>query len=167
MAVTADIISATEQGLIGDGLTLNIGTIEGGSAGNIVSDLCRCTGEVRGADHDEAERTVRELEERIATVCEAAGAGYTFGSRVMIRAYRTPEDDRSCETFIKACRSLGLEGRLVSTRGGSDNNVFAQNGIRGIVVASGMENTHTTSEYIRISDIECGCRLVAELIRLS
>lgn len=166
IAVAAEIIADTPQGLIGEGLTLNIGTIEGGSASNILPDSCRCTGEVRGGDHDAACRVVEQLGERIAEKCESAGAEYTFSSEVMIRAYDTPETDRACVVFKTACSNLGLKGELVDTRGGSDNNIFAEHGIRGVVIACGMENTHTVKEYIPIIEFEKGAGLVAEILRL-
>lgn len=166
IAVAAGIIAETRQGLLGQGLTLNIGTISGGTASNIVPDSCRCTGEVRGSDHDAACMAVKQLEERIARKCESAGAKHTFSSEVMIRAYETAEDDRSCVVFKEACRNLGLNGELVATRGGSDNNIFAEHGIRGIVLSCGMENTHSVNEYIRISDMEKCVRLISEIIQI-
>lgn len=166
IAAAAAIITDTPQGLIGEGLTLNIGTIEGGSVSNIVPDSCRCTGEVRGGDHEAACRVVEQLNERIAEKCESAGAKYTFSSEIMIRAYETPEEDRSCVVFKTACSNLGLKGELVDTRGGSDNNIFAEHGIRGVVISCGMENTHTVNEYIPIIEFEKGAGLIAEILRL-
>ena len=167
IAVAADIIAATGQGLIEEGLTLNIGTISGGTASNIVSDSCRCTGEVRGSDHSAACLAVKQLAERADEKCGNAGAQYTFKSEVMIRAYETAESDRSCAVFQRACKELGLEGGLVATRGGSDNNIFAERGIKGIVLSCGMENTHTVNEYIPIEDLEKGAELIAEIIKIS
>lgn len=167
IAVAAGIIADTRQGLLEQGLTLNIGTINGGTATNIVSDSCKCTGEVRGSDHAAACLTVEQLEERIRAKCGSAGAKYSFSSQIMIRAYETAETDRSCAVFRSACDNLGFTGELVATRGGSDNNVFAEHGIRGIVVACGMENTHTVNEYIPVDELEKGSGLIAELLRIS
>ena len=167
IAVAADIIADTGQGLLEEGLTLNIGTISGGTAPNIVSDSCRCTGEVRGSDHSAACLAVKRLAERADEKCGNAGAQYTFKNEVMIRAYETAESDRSCAVFRRACRELGLEGGLVATKGGSDNNIFAERGIKGIVLSCGMENTHTVNEYIPIRDLEKGAELIAKIIKIS
>ena len=134
IAAAAAIIADTRQGLLAEGLTLNIGTINGGTASNIVPDSCRCTGEVRGSDHDAACMAVKQLAERVAEKCDSAGAKYTFDSEVMIRAYETAETDRLCAVFRSACSNLGLAGEIVSTRGGSDNNIFAEHDIRGIMI---------------------------------
>lgn len=165
IAIASDIISDTKQGLVSDGVTLNIGTIKGGSVSNIVSETCVCTGEVRGNDHDEACRVLGELRERVEQKAAAAGAQQTFNSEVMIKAYRTAEAEDVCVTFANACRKMGLEPEFVSTRGGSDNNVFAQFDIPGIVVGCGMSNTHSTSEYIYLDDLYQGAELVEAIIR--
>lgn len=165
IAIAAEIIAETKQGLVADGLTLNIGTIKGGSVSNIVSETCACTGEVRGNDHDAACRSVNELRERIDKKVKEEGAKYDFTSEVKLRAYRTSEDEDVCVTFEKACREMGIEPEFVSTRGGSDNNVFAQSGLPGIVVGCGMANTHSTAEYIYLDDLCKGAELIEAIIR--
>ncbi|MBE6019185.1 MAG: M20/M25/M40 family metallo-hydrolase [Clostridiales bacterium] len=165
IAIASDIIAETKQGLVSDGLTLNIGTISGGSVSNIVSETCSCTGEVRGSDHDAACRALDELRDRVERKAAAAGASCTFDSEVMIKAYRTDESEDVCGTFLKACRGIGVEPEFVSTRGGSDNNVFALHGIPGIVVGCGMRNTHSTSEYIYLDDLFRGVELVSRIIQ--
>ena len=165
IAIASDIIADTKQGNIEDGLTLNIGTISGGSVSNIVPETCTCTGEVRGNDHEAACRALDELRERVSRKAGEAGAKQTFNSEVMIRAYRTSESEDVCVTFAKACRDSGVEPEFLSTRGGSDNNVFALYGIPGIVVGCGMGNTHTTGEYIYLDDLHKGAVLVERIIR--
>ena len=165
IAIASEIIADTRQGLIADGLTLNIGTIAGGSVSNIVSETCTCTGEVRGSDHNAACKALEELHARIGKKAEEAGARYSWNSQVMIKAYRTSTASGVCETFAKACRSMGIEPEFISTRGGSDNNVFAQNGIPGIVVGIGMANTHSTSEYILLDDLYKGAELAEKIIQ--
>ena len=140
-------------------------TITGGSVSNIVSETCSCTGEVRGNDHEAAIRVLDELHERIACKTREAGATYTFDSEVMIKAYRTSGTEDVCVKFADVCRGMGIEPEFVSTRGGSDNNVFAQYGIPGIVVGCGMANTHSTSEYIYLEDLFRGAELVERIIK--
>ena len=164
IAIASEIIAETRQGLISDGLTLNIGTITGGSASNIVSETCTCTGEIRGQDHEAACRVLDELHDIVSSKSDTAGAGHTFDSEVRIRAYRTSESEDVCVRFSDACRSMGIEPEFVSTRGGSDNNSFAVHGIPGIVVGCGMSNTHTTSEFILLEDLYKGAELVEQII---
>jgi tripeptide aminopeptidase len=50
------------------------------------------------------------------------------------------------------------------TLGGSDNNHFVRNGIRGIVVACGMNEVHTTKEYTTVDQLEKSASLALSLI---
>ena len=167
IAAAAEIISGTPQGQVGNGLTVNIGTIEGGTSLNIVPDKVKFKGEVRSFDHEQAAAAISDLQKLAGEVCSAMGSKFEFSIIFMHYAYETPLEDSSCRTFLRACENLGLKGELVSTRIGSDNNIFALHDIRGIVVASGMINLHTTEEYIEIRDLEMVSRLLAEIIALS
>ncbi|MBQ8151837.1 MAG: M20/M25/M40 family metallo-hydrolase [Firmicutes bacterium] len=165
LEAAAKAIARIRQGRVSEESTLNIGTIEAGRADNIVAENCRCTGEVRSFSHEEALRLVEHVKKTFAEEAEALGAEIRFTHTVRIKAYETNEDARVCRHFRSACRKLGLAGELKFTHGGSDNNIFAQKGIEGIVVANGMYKTHSTTEYELIDDMKTGAELVAALIR--
>ena len=82
----------------------------------------------------------------------------------MIHAYATPEDSPVVRRYLRVCRSLGLETELVTTFGGSDNNVLALHGISGIVAASAMHACHTCSEYTTLREMTQVARIVAGLL---
>lgn len=151
-------------GRVSEEATLNIGTMEAGTADNIVPERCRCTGEVRSFSHGEALALVEKVQHIFQEEAAELGASVSFRQTVRIRAYETPEGGRVCEAFRKACAGLGLAGVIGSTHGGSDNNVFAEKGIEGIVLANGMYETHSTAEYALIDEIADGAELVAALI---
>lgn len=164
IASAAEIIASTKQGRIAEGLTLNIGTIKGGSITNIVSESCVCTGEVRGNDHDATIAALDGLKETVDRICAKNGASYEFSSDIKIHAYSTPEDSDVCRSFAAVCCSMDIEPKFITTRGGSDNNVFALHGLPGIVVGCGSRETHTTSEYIRLEDLYKGAELAEQII---
>lgn len=161
----AEAITRIRQGHISENTTFNVGTIQAGTADNIVADLCTCTGEARGFDHNEAMAQISRAEEIFRQEAEKAGASLGFTHTVHITAYETPEDAPVIQCFRKACDALGLERQVTSTLGGSDNNPFVEHGLSGIVLASGMYNTHTTKEYTYARDLAAGARLVAEIIK--
>ena len=164
IALASKIVAHTRQGRVEEHLVFNVGSIEGGEATNIVSPYCRCKGETRSINHKTAMSAIDKLEYRVSRACGEAGAGYSFERNVMHKAYETPEDSDACRAFKEACETLDLEGNLISTGGGSDNNEFARFGIKGIVLSCGMENVHSTREYVRIKDLEMGSKLVATII---
>ena len=164
IAAAASAVSWIKQGRISENMTLNIGTISGGKADNIVSGECLCTGEARGFDHEEALREVQNVGRIFREEAERAGAELEFDYDVKIRAYEVSEDERVCRRFRNACRRTGLEGELKFTHGGSDNNIFMEKGMTGIVVSCGMYNTHSTAEYASVKDMEDTAELIAALI---
>ena len=70
------------------------------------------------------------------------------------KAYYISKEEKVVQHFLKVCRKKGLESKFVETFGGSDNNHFVANGIRGIVVACAMNDVHTTNEYTTIEELK-------------
>lgn len=164
LQAAASAISRLRQGQITDKTTFNIGTIHGGTADNIVPESCICTGECRSFSHEEALRTTAEAADVFRSAAAEIGASVDFQQTVQIQAYETPETAAVCRDFQNACQKIGLPGELVSTHGGSDNNVFAQKGINGIVLSCGMYQTHSTREFARVEDLAKGAALVSAII---
>ena len=143
---------------------MNVGTIQGGRANNIIAAKVHCSGEVRSFDHEEALAAADMVRKTFDEEAGLIGAAVEFRSHVHIRAYETAEDAPVCSCFQRACRQLGLSGELRATHGGSDNNIFVQKGLSGIVLSCGMYRTHSTEEYTSIEDLAQGARLVAAII---
>ena len=146
--------------------TFNIGTIQGGTATNIVPDCCVLTGEIRSYDHGKALETVRMTERIFTEEAQKINATAEVTSQIHLTAYETPLESKSVTDFQKACEILGFSGELTGTFGGSDNNSFAKNGIEGLVLSNGMYNAHSTREYTTVDDLYKGAELIGQLILL-
>ena len=48
--------------------------------------------------------------------------------------------------------------------GGSDTNIINKSGLRSINLSCGMRKIHSTDEFIKISDLEKGTKLVLSII---
>lgn len=159
-------VSKLTQGRIDEDTTLNIGTISGGEKTNIVSEKCTCSGEVRSLDHNKAIGQLRILENAFSAAASDTGASFTVESSIDLKAYDISDDDTVVSRFLSACRNIGIDGKLISTFGGSDNHNFVLHGIKGIVLSCGMNNVHSTDEYIRTEDLVKGASLVSMLMTL-
>ena len=146
--------------------TFNIGTIQGGTATNIVPDCCVLTGEIRSYDHGKALETVCMTERIFTEEAQKINATAEVTSQIHLTAYETPLESKSVTDFQKACEILGFSGELTGTFGGSDNNSFAKNGIEGLVLSNGMYNAHSTREYTTVDDLYKGAELIGQLILL-
>ena len=167
-AITAlsRVLAVLPQGRIDPETTCNVGVVSGGEASNIVPARCICRGEIRSYSHDRALACLDSVKKLFAEEIdrfnrELSGAALTplpqaelcFRSEVHVRAYETDPEASCVKHFSEACEMLGKDPALLPTFGGSDNNVLAEHGIPGLVLACGMRNVHTLSEHIFIRDL--------------
>jgi len=153
-------------GEVEPGVAVNIGTIEGGTANNIVPERCRITGEIRGLSQKAAEARLRDIEIIFEEEAKKVGANVTVEHTPYISAYETPLTAKVAERFAKACEKVGVKPDIHPTMGGSDQNNYASFGIEGIVVACSMHNVHSVSEFCRLDELEKCTELVLALITL-
>ncbi len=159
----ADAISRIPCGKIDDA-TINIGTINGGNADNIVPEHCSITGEVRSFSDESARKKLKDIKAVCLSCAQKLGAAAEFETKTLCRAYCVAPTAPVAVRFQKVCAQLGLSGTLERTYGGSDNNPFFEHGIQGLVVAAGMNNCHSCEEYTSISELEKAAQLVRALI---
>lgn len=164
ISAMSEFIMEIRQGHIDKDTTLNIGTVSGGTASNIVPEGCLCTGEIRSYRHDRALQCLEELKDILEKTAAKTGTEYTMRSEVHIQAYKIEDNAEVLRIFKEACAELGISGKIVSTFGGSDNNNLVLNGIQGIVLSCGMNKVHSLEEYTTIEDLEKGAELVSHII---
>ncbi len=149
------------------GITINIGTISGGSLPNVVPDHARASIDIRAFEQDELDRTVAEIE---AVFARPGEDDITFRLNHRLASPPMPCTDAvaSLEKLaVKAAQSLGFELRGVSTGGAADSAFAAQAGVPaldGLGPIGGLD--HGPDEYILKSSIVPRIALLAELIRL-
>lgn len=71
---------------------------------------------------------------------------------------------KTAENYRKAVEKIGLKAEFEKTFGGSDNNVFAQHGIEGLVIATSMNQVHSCSEYTSIPEIRQVSEILVKLV---
>ncbi len=164
IAAAAIAITQTKQGRIDKDTTVNIGTIEGGKARNIVSAECIIQGEVRSLKHDKALSEV----ERIRAIFEAVAADcqttLEFITSFGCIAYEVSSNHPVVKRFERVCHKMKVPVKLIETFGGSDNNNFAFHGITGIVLACGMHQVHSQKEFTHVDELEKCSNIILNLI---
>lgn len=163
IAAAGRAIAGVQCGRVG-GATVNIGSISGGTANNIVPDRCTLTGEIRSLSNEEAKLRLEELTAVMERAAREMGAEAGVRHVVECSAYRTAPDAPVVRRFERACGELGLESGLCDTFGGSDNNHFARHGISGIVAATAMNSCHSCQEYTTVQELERAASLALHLM---
>ena len=173
--VAAEAIAAMRLGRIDSETTANLGTIQGGRAGNIVPNEVIVRGEARSTDPQKLAVQVnhmidcfKEAVARAAIVVDGrpVRAELEYKSVPSYGAMNVPEDAPIVRKVIAAARNLGREVTPHATGGGCDANIFNQ---RGLVVANlgtGMREIHTVREWLDIRDMAATAEVTLELIRL-
>ncbi len=165
--IAAEVISKMRLGRSEDGrTTVNVGTVSGGTANNIVPDRCVFTGEIRSFSDEAAENELEQIRSLLARTASLFGGRAVLHSKKHVKAYCTRPDSPAVQHFFRAAAEAGLSPRLTETFGGSDMNQLAQRGISGLVVATAMRNVHSVSENTGIDALMAAARLALSLMLL-
>ena len=159
ITAAAHAVGGLKLGRIDQETTANVGLIEGGSATNIVPEVCVVRGEVRSYNHQKAQKQIEIIREAFKKegCCE-------FQSEICIKAYEVSENSETGRFFKGACETAGLVPSFDASFGGSDNNTLAEHGIEGVVIASAMHCCHTTEEYTCQRELTGLAELLVELM---
>jgi len=173
IAVASKAIAKLTLGKIDDETTANIGIIQGGQATNIVTPFVEVKGEVRSHNERKLEYETQEI---MKTFWKTARKMKKIidGKLVFPRTeekitkeyncYFLAEDVQVVKRALEAGQKLGLEMQTVKTGGGSDANIFNEKGIKTAVLGTGMSKVHTKEEFIKISDLILGAKLLLEIV---
>lgn len=162
--VAARIISEVSDGRINAGTTANIGVIKGGTATNVVPKEVIIKGELRSQNEGDLEKTKQALFNTAETIAKQSGAQLEIASREEYKAFRIDGNDPFLRFLDEIYKECGLEPVHTTTGGGSDANIFNQNGIMAINISTGMQKVHSTEEHIDIKDLFNGSVVVLKAI---
>jgi glutamate carboxypeptidase len=148
-----------------DGVSVNVGAIDGGTRPNIVAGSADMSIDMRAATRaaqDDAEAAIRAILEASTVPDVETTVEITALHRPM---EKTGESAKLVERAVAIASELGFELKDTSTGGGSDANTTAGVGvptIDGLGPVGG--NDHTPIEYIELDSIVPRTTLLAALI---
>lgn len=166
LSVAADALANIRTGRVYENLTVNFGTITGGSGRNIVPEEVWIEGEIRCLEHEKAlceADLIREIFEKAA---KKYGGVIDFSLTEHIRSYGISERKNVVKRFRKAAATVTTleKPELITTYGGSDANRLNEHNIETIVLACAMENSHGTDEYTTVPELTRSAELVLRLM---
>lgn len=138
------------------GITVNVGTIVGGSARNTVPENAECQIDFRLIHREDGEELVRRASALAAEIAEATGTEFVVEGGVRRGPLsRTPESAELYERYADAAKASGLgysEAGLIG--GGSDANAVASVGSPAIDgLGPRGKGFHTHDEWIEVSSL--------------
>ncbi len=158
------VMEKIKFGRLDENTTRNLGFIRGGKATNIVPDLAVAEGEIRGHDENRLQQEIVYMEKVLNDVVGGIeGASFEFSTELCFEHYRTDPTDPRVERVSRAISALELPVNLIRTNGGSDVNIFAKNGVPGVVLSAGYMEPHSLNERVPLKDMVTCTRLMLSL----
>jgi tripeptide aminopeptidase len=147
-------IAAMRLGRIDPETTANVGTISGGTAMNVVAELCELVAEARSLDQDKAEAIVTEMVDHLQDAANAAECDLDVTVELMFKGYRTRPGAPQVVIAERALRACGYEPRHIQTGGASDANSLEAAGFPCTNLADGTERNHQPDERISVDALD-------------
>lgn len=160
-------ISNIKTGRIDDETTSNIGKIKGGQARNIVPERTRILLEARSLEPVKLKKVIDSMVNALKEASEETGTVLDYKLIREYDGFKIGRDEIPVKAAVSALKNIGIKPRIASSGGGSDINIFNSKGKRAVNLSSGMENVHTSSEYVKTDQLIKLSELIMEISTMS
>ncbi len=152
----ARAIASMPLGRIDDETTVNVGTIAGGSAINVVAERCSLALEARALGDERAEAIVAEIVDHMHEAANLPDCDCDVDVSVQrtFSGYRLPVGSAPVRVAEQALRACGHEPVRISSGGGSDANALIAQGFATVNLANGTERNHEPGERVSVIALE-------------
>jgi tripeptide aminopeptidase len=149
-------VAAMPHGRLDGETTVNVGTISGGTAMNVVPERCTLVAEVRGIADERAEAVVAGVVDSIHTAANLPECDCDVDVSVerTFPGYRLSPTAPAIQVAETALRACGHEPVRISSGGGSDANALIARGVQVVNLANGTERNHEPGERVSVLALE-------------
>ncbi|OGC15033.1 hypothetical protein A2246_03850 [candidate division WOR-1 bacterium RIFOXYA2_FULL_37_7] len=163
--VASEAIAKMKLGRIDFETTANIGTIEGGTATNIIPEKVFLKGEARSRNPQKLKNQLKHMEKCLQKACLKYKAKLKLSITKTYNSFNIGKKDPLTKLAERALKRIGLTPKLVPTGGGSDANNFSKLGVKCLILGVGAHKIHGNDEYIKIKDLYDGARFILECLK--
>ncbi len=164
--VAAEAVTNMKLLRIDSETTANIGTFKAEGATNIVSSYVEIVAEARSRSTEKLKNQTDHMIKCLQDACDKYGAKLEYDIEYCYFSYVLDHEDEQIKLIEKACEKLSLQVEKIPSGGGSDANIFNKNGIKAVVIGTGMELVHTTDEQLNIKDFIDASKIVLEIMTM-
>lgn len=161
--VASKTISKMKLGRIDYGTTCNIGIIEGGVATNIIPEKVEIKAEARSLEEEKLEKLTSQIINNFCIDVKKNKAKAEFKVKREYDGFKISESELPVIMAKNVFKKLGIKPRIIPTVGGSDVNILNSKGKIALNLSAGMENVHSSKEYVKIEELEKLTVLILEL----
>jgi tripeptide aminopeptidase len=152
----ARAIASMRLGRLDEQTTVNVGTIAGGSAINVVPERCVVVAEVRSLSDERAEQVVAEVVDRVHEAANLPECDCDVDVSVQrtFSGYHLPATRPAVRAAEQALRACGYEPLRIASGGASDANALLAQGFETVNLANGTERNHEPGERVGVAELE-------------
>jgi tripeptide aminopeptidase len=152
----ARAVSSLRLGRLDEHTTINVGTISGGSAINVVAEHCALELEARALGDEHAEELVAEIVDRLHEAANRADCDCDLDVSVTrtFSGFELADSSPPLRVAEAALRACGREPVRISSGGASDANALLSQGFQTVNMANGTERNHEPGERVSVSALE-------------
>ncbi|GAB4118192.1 MAG: tripeptidase T [Candidatus Caldatribacteriota bacterium] len=150
----AKAIAIIKDGRIDPETTSNIGIIQGGIIRNGVPEKVVINAEVRSLNHKKCLLISQIMKELFEVTAKTTGAKAEVILNLAYKAHRIPDDSPMIKIAKEALENVGIKAQTITITGGLESAIYNEKGIETIPLGNGVQNEHSTSEKVAISDME-------------
>jgi tripeptide aminopeptidase len=156
IVAAARAIAAMRVGRLDAETTVNVGTIEGGSAMNVVPERCSVLAEVRALRAERAEEVVAEVVDRLheAANLPECECDVDIGVQRMFSGFHLTASRPAVRAAERALAACGHQAVRIASGGASDANALIASGFEVVNVANGTERNHEPGERVSVEALE-------------
>lgn len=153
--LASQVISNLPLGRLDNDSTANIGVINGGHAPNIIPASTQLNGEIRSHSSRKLTKYIKQFRDVFhSTMAPFAPIGhYELDINPQYPAMLLPQNSFTLQLCHAAAKQLHRPLDFLIAGGGSDANIFNDNGLETAILGIGMDNVHSTHETIALDSL--------------
>jgi tripeptide aminopeptidase len=163
--IASKAISELKLGRWDDTGMLNIGTIHGGTAINVVPDVVEITGETRNTDEKKLKSQIDYIRSAFLKAAADAGGEVDMEFVTKYSGYQFTDENPMIVAAKHAIASVGLTPTPLKYAGGSDANALNAQGIPVLNLGVGFKNAHSFQESIAEIDLVRTAEIGLSIVR--
>jgi tripeptide aminopeptidase len=164
ISMALEVLADFPVGRVDPDTTANIGTIQGGTAVNVVPEKVTAKGEIRSFNPDRIEALKERLQKKSKVVAEKYRGKAKIDFTVGFKGFHLKPDLPVIKRLESVCQRLDISTDPLVYYGGSDANVMNGMGIQAVNLGIGVKNPHSKNEQIAMKDLVSITEVVTQLI---
>lgn len=159
-------VADPNNGFVPPYTSLDLGLINGGTAGNIIPARCEFSWGFRGLPDEDADALEQEvldfIDSKVLPGLQSVSSATSIVTTMVcdVPALR-PDEHSAAEQLVRHLSQLNASGRVSY---GTEAGLFQQAGIAGVIFGPGsIEQAHLPDEFISIEQMQACCRFLSKL----